>query len=92
MDIENLSFGNAIEKMKLGDKVARKGWNGKGMWLAIVNGWDMQDSNLFNEVDDLETIPWIGMKTAQDQFVPWLASQSDMLANDWCVIDRLNPR
>jgi len=36
--------------------------------------------------DNLEPLPWIGMKTADDKFVPWLASQTDVLANDWCVV------
>lgn len=88
MDKENFSFGNALEKMKLGDKVARKGWNGKGMWLVLIHGWDIkEESALRSEIDELETLPWIGMKTAQDQFVPWLASQTDILADDWCVVE-----
>jgi hypothetical protein len=46
--------------------VARAGWNDKGMWLALT----------------VRSLPWIGMKTADDCFVPWVASQTDLLAED----------
>lgn len=82
----NLNFGQALELMKTGHRVARAGWNGKGMWLALVSYAD------YNPVSDaipagLEKLPWIGMKTADNCFVPWLASQTDMLAEDWMVAD-----
>jgi hypothetical protein len=85
--MQESNFGNAIEELKAGRKVWRKGWNGKGMWLVLVGGWDIpneHDYKHYADIDDCETIPWIGMKTAQDQFVPWTSSQSDMLAEDWC--------
>lgn len=78
-----MNFGQAIEELKKGHKVSRAGWNGKGMWLTLVNGWDMPESELRSEIDELETAPWIGMKTADGKFVPWLASQTDVLADDW---------
>jgi len=78
-----MNFGQAIEALKKGHKVSRAGWNGKGMWIALVQGWDMADSELRSEIDELETAPWIGMKTADGKFVPWLASQTDVLAEDW---------
>jgi len=65
---DGLNFGLAIEALKKGFKVARAGWNGKGMWL-LADG-----------------LPWIGMKTADNKFVPWLASQTDMLADDWQIV------
>lgn len=68
-----MNFGEAIEAMKLGKKVCRKGWNGKGMWLAIQNP----------DEHSKMTCPYIYMKTAQDNLIPWLASQADMLADDW---------
>lgn len=87
MDKENLSFGNATEKMKLGDKVARKGWNGKGMFLFLIcgNAWDFTAD--VSGVDGIETLPFICMKTADNKLVPWLASQTDVIADDWCVIE-----
>lgn len=88
-----MPFGLAIEAMKAGYKVARAGWNGKNMWISKVdeNNYliyaaphrDGQDSP---EVECKELLPWIGMKTADDKFVPWLASQTDMLADDWQVV------
>lgn len=90
--IDGLTFGLAIEALKKGFKVARKGWNGKGMWLGLVkadnyiinfpphNGEDTVDG----ECKGL--LPWIGMKTADDKFVPWLASQTDVLAEDWVIV------
>lgn len=76
-----MTFGSAIEAMKLGLKVARAGWNGKGMYLTLIpagnamyQGFAMQDC--------------IGMKTAANQMQPgWLASQNDMLSDDWVIIE-----
>lgn len=78
--IHALSFGHAIEAMRAGHRVCRAGWNGKGMWLCFVIG-DPDLSSTF-----YEKLPYIGMKTADNKFVPWLASQTDMLANDWQIL------
>lgn len=78
--VSGLSFGLAIEALKQGKKVARDGWNGKGMWLKLVPA-DIADKVAF-EYEALDGAPWIGMKTADDKFVPWLASQTDVLAED----------
>ena len=87
MDKENLSFGNAIEKMKLGDKVARKGWNGKGMFLFLISGNAWEFTTDVSGVDEIDTLPFICMKTADNKLVPWLASQTDVIADDWCVVE-----
>ena len=71
-----MNFGGAIVALKGGNIVARKGWNGKGMWLKL-------------QVPDAHskmTLPYIYMKTAQDDLVPWLASQTDILAEDWELV------
>lgn len=89
--IDNLTFGLAIEAAKKGHKIARKGWNGKGMWLAYISHWDMPTVHameLFPCGCDAGTfLPFIGMKTADNKFVPWLASQTDVLAEDWVIIE-----
>ena len=72
-----LSFGHAIEAMKSGCAVARAGWNGKGMWLSI------QRPDAYSKM----TLPYIFMSTVQNDLVPWLASQTDLLAEDWCIVD-----
>jgi hypothetical protein len=68
-----MNFGQAIEALKTGKQVARRGWNGKGMWLALQS----PDKN------SKMSLPYIYMKTADDNLVPWLASQTDMLSDDW---------
>lgn len=83
-------FGWAIEQLKAGNKMARAGWNGKGMWLGYVGArkYDVYEASIKPEYREGEIgfLPWIGMKTADNKFVPWLASQTDVLAEDWCVV------
>jgi hypothetical protein len=91
---ENLSFGQAIEALEDGQRVARSGWNGKGMWLRLVKtgsydvacGYVYPNGTHEEAQGVISLLPWIGMKTADSKFVPWLASQSDVLAKDWCVV------
>ena len=70
------NFGEAISELKKGNKVTRKGWNGKNMWL------ELQVPDAHSKM----TLPYIYMKTADNNQVPWLASQTDMLSEDWEVI------
>ena len=69
------SFGWALEQIRRGMRVQRTGWNGKGMYIEIQN--PDETSKMTN--------PFIFMKTADNNFVPWLASQTDLLANDWIL-------
>lgn len=68
-----MNFGEAIALLKAGARVARDGWNGKGMWLELQR----PDEN------SKMSLPYIYMKTADNKLVPWLASQTDVLAEDW---------
>ena len=86
-----LTFGHALEALLIGLKVTRAGWNGKGMWLAYVPACSYEVANGLldnsaNYAANYALRPWIGIKTVDDQFMPWLASQSDMLALDWAII------
>lgn len=85
-----LNFGHALEVLKAGGKVARAGWNGKGLWLGLVPGdeWGLGSKAPFDysAAPFGSLLPWIGMKTADNKFVPWLASQTDVLADDWQVL------
>lgn len=81
---DNMSFGLALESMKRGLPVARAGWNGKGMWLMLITSADYKVTKA--EALGRVKLPWIGMKTADGGFVPWLASQTDMLADDWTIV------
>lgn len=117
-----MTFGAAVQALKSGKRVARAGWNGKNMWLALVRPLPSPDAcshprenffgvslaqrepkepttsdpigsthdHLYAEPTQvgggLRALPWIGMKTADDAFVPWLASQTDILAEDWSEV------
>lgn len=84
-----MTFGLAIEALKTGQRVARAGWNGKGMWLGLVEAYDYHGlkGGAMTAVIGCIKLPWIGMKTADNGFVPWLASQTDMLAEDWMILE-----
>lgn len=94
----DLTFGLALTALKGGLKVARKGWNGKGMWISMTNGktLDMATDDIWTKnVKDIaianggkvEILPYLVMKTADNKLqIGWLASQSDMLAEDWEVV------
>jgi Protein of unknown function (DUF2829) len=85
-----MTFGLAIEALKKGLKVARAGWNGKGMWLALIQGdmWGIGGTAPYDVPDGahIDHAPFIGMRTADQKFVPWLASQTDVLAEDWGIV------
>ena len=69
------TIGWAIKQMHNGEKVCRSGWNGKNMYLAL-------------QVPDAHskmTLPYVYMYTAQGDLVPWLCSQTDLLATDWMI-------
>jgi hypothetical protein len=67
---ETGSIGWAVSTMRSGNAVSRAGWNGKGMYLSIVPAVGAR-------------LPYVQMRTAQGDFVPWLCSQTDLLATDW---------
>jgi hypothetical protein len=87
-----MNFGQAIEAMKEGSKVYRAGWNGKNMYLWLLPATEVKkewikDPMLLSVFGDRDTLPClgsIGMLTATGEVLTgWLASQSDMLAEDW---------
>ena len=94
------SFGRAVELLKQGQQVARKGWNGKGMFLLLVKGasvtepindcygdptrYDYHPSGQ-EKGQSLPVLDAIYMKTADNKLVPWLASQTDVLSEDWVI-------
>ena len=87
---DQFDFGSAIHLLKMGKKVMRAGWNGKGMFVYYVPAasYPMQRNNLetMGGIFPDDMVPYgayIAMKTAQDNVVPWLASQTDVLAEDW---------
>ena len=85
-----MSFGLAIEAAKMGKRIARAGWNGKGIFLFRATDIEFHTKADLSCVSELEgdlTLPAFVMKTADDHFcVGWLASQTDMLADDWKIV------
>ncbi len=76
--MERMDIGKAVEEMRAGRKVARVGWNGKDMWLAL----QVPDEH------SKMTLPYVYIQTAgKGCLVPWLCSQSDLLANDWFTVE-----
>lgn len=89
-----MDFGMALAALKSGNKISREGWNGKNMWLALSPGFTIPADRVYskpiaNYIGDTEGIfrPYIMMKTVNNEFVPWVASQSDLLEEDWFLVD-----
>ena len=87
-----MTFGKALKKIKTGHRVAREGWNGKLMFIFLVPGSTFKVNRapllgIFEEGTEIDYQAHIDMKTVDDTIVPWLASQSDMLSEDWVVVD-----
>lgn len=81
------TFGWALQHLRRGDRVLRPGWNGKGMFLFLVHHWAIDDMRATTTGTlSMERLPFIAMKTADDKIVPWLASQTDILAEDWEIL------
>lgn len=83
-----MNFGEALAVLKAGGRVRREGWNGKGMFLFLVPGSTFKVNRppllgIFPENTEINYCPHIDMRTADGKIVPWLASQTDMLAEDW---------
>jgi hypothetical protein len=77
---DRYDFGGALAALREGRRVSREGWNGKGMWIAL-----REPAQVLRRSE--MTLPYIYMSTAQGDLVPWLASQTDLLAMDWQVLD-----
>lgn len=92
---KSMTFGMAIEAMKAGHRLAREGWNGKGMWVVYRTGYpdgipcnkNTADAVGIPEGSLFKVRPYLQMKCVDDSFQMWLASQSDMLAEDWYIVE-----
>ena len=83
--VSGLTFGLAIEALKLGKKVARAGWNGKGIFIELQTPDEnskMTSPYIFIDTTGLQS----DNPHAPRSRVPWLASQTDMLAEDWEIV------
>lgn len=101
-EVNGMSFGLAIEAAKLGNKIARTGWNGKNIFVVYMPPLHLPPFNtqepgpkvndrtakFIGEDTPLDCQPYFAMFNAQKQWIPdWVASQSDMLADDWQIIN-----
>ena len=87
-----MKFAEALELAKQGAKISREGWNGKGMFIFLVSGESIKSA--VNEAygdpakNGCNVLDFLMMSTAQKDLVPWLASQTDVLAEDWDVVGK----
>lgn len=89
---ERLNFSEALELIKRFKRLRRAGWNGKGMFVFLVPGSHFQVSRppllgIYPEGTEIDYHAHIDIRTATGEIVPWVASQSDLLACDWEVTD-----
>lgn len=85
-----LDFGAALKKLKLGFRIARKGWNGKGMYVYYVPGGDYPTQTESAKKEFGETAhynPYLAIKTVQGSVSTWVPSVNDCLADDWGVVE-----
>lgn len=88
-----MDFGNALKLIKTGELLQRAGWNGKNMYVFMVPGSQFVVNRpplnrIYPEGTVIDYHGHIDMKTADGFVVPWLASQTDVLAEDWVVLDK----
>jgi len=85
------NFGWALEQLKMGKKVGRTGWNGKGMFVFLVPGSTFTVNRapllgFYPEGTKIRYHAHVDMRTADGEIVPWLVSQTDLLADDWEIV------
>jgi len=90
---KDLTFSEALDYIKQGKRVARRGWNGRNMFIFLVPGSTFKVNRppllgIYEEGTEVSYHAHIDMKTAQGDIVPWLASQTDLLAEDWEVVEK----
>ena len=90
---DTMGFGNALCKLRAGKRLTRKGWNGKGMFIYYVpSGEYLPCTKVADKycTDDFGKVPYrayIAFKAVDDTVVPWVASQTDLLADDWIEVE-----
>ena len=86
-----MTFSDALVLLKEGQRLARTGWNGKGMFIFLVPGSTFEVNRppllgIYPLATSITYQSHLDMKTVDDTIVPWVASQSDVLAEDWVVV------
>lgn len=86
--MKNKNFGKALKALKKGYRVRRNGWNGNGMFLVYINPYANNQYSIKEEPNMVGTLcDYIAMKTADNKLVAWFPSQSDMLSEDWEILE-----
>jgi hypothetical protein len=90
-DCQAMTFGDAIYAMKMGERVRRHGWNGKGQYVFLADEVEFHTnadiSEFYGSADGVRVLPMYVIRTAQGDLQPgWLASQRDMMENDWEIV------
>lgn len=94
--MDNCSFAGALLALKDGQRVSRRGWNGPGQWLVLVPASviRVEGSRPLGKAapelvgQEVRYRAHIDIKTVQGDIVPWIASQSDLLEEDWYVVEQ----
>lgn len=86
--MDNLNFGQALDGLKKGARMTRRGWNGKDQFIFLVPGSTFKVNRppllgIYEEGVEINYGPHIDIKTVSGMIVPWIASQTDVLAEDW---------
>lgn len=86
-----MNFSQALDEIKAGKKVSRSGWNGKNMFVFLVPGSRFKVNRppllgIYPEGTEIDYHAHVDMRTATGQIVPWLVSQTDLLADDWGIV------
>jgi hypothetical protein len=91
-----MDIGFAVDELKAGRRVRRADWSGRNIWLSLTPGqripaskfWSVQNMEFAQSQPDhhVEVLSYVTMKTVDDKIVPWLCSQTDLLATDWEVV------
>ncbi len=82
-----MNFSDALNLAVSGKRIAREGWNGKGLWVSYIsdNSWYFKGFAPLL-VQTMQKRAWLGLKDINDTFGPWIPSTSDLLANDWVEV------
>ncbi|MER6809959.1 DUF2829 domain-containing protein [Spirillospora sp. NPDC000708] len=89
-----MDFGEALAALRAGDRLTRGGWNGRGMFIVLQAGYpdgiainaNTAQATGIEQGTVCKFRPYLMMRTVDGDFVPWVASQTDLLATDWATI------
>jgi hypothetical protein len=86
-----MDFSEALRSLRAGERVQRKGWNGKGMFIFLVPGSTFTVNRspllgIYRAGTTIDYLPHVDMKTADGNVVPWVCSQADLMAEDWRIV------